>query len=362
MPVLQPNDAFGEENSLSLFTEASREIYMDNVIENLVESYRRRESSCSAVENEDSSASLKKSDGSLEAEAEEEEEEEDIDEETSISSSTVTSLNDSKDDSLEDVYVEWPQNRIRKKLTEKEIAQIKDDLKISDATAVRCALSIPEEFVPTPHQEFIKDLDKKKIMDSAAGPSKSPSQNGQGSGKTESVTGGENTIKKQTDMKLRSAFAKYKKWDEAERSKLEKLGENKILVNGSTIIEIDYTNYIKEQDVVLEFDEDWNTCEMPPLPNPTAPNCQAPPCRLGCICNTDRGPVARTHCGKPKCFFECSCQQTVFANGDDGDIRSRLRPRVSLLNWRYLESAEREKDPPVSSLCYSFCIQNLAKS
>jgi hypothetical protein len=160
--------------------------------------------------------------------------------------------------------------------------------------------------------------------------------------------GGVFPIMKETDRKLRSAVASH---DEAEDGcKLELLGSNQVRVNGATILHRDYNNFVRETDMELEWDEHWKACKMPPLPPPTAPNCQAPPCRLGCICESIvKDSVARTHCGKPECFFECTCQLAVFPNGEDTNtrnIRSPLRSRVSLLNWRYMEPTEREKDPP----------------
>lgn len=244
------------------------------------------------------------------------------------------------------------------------------EYRISDQEAVRCALSIPEEFVPTPHKEFIKDLEvqqetktkrqiKKHPMISTTKP-KPSIQNGGGEGEYRIIN--KTLLVRERERKLRSAFAKYKKWDEAERCKVELLDDNKIMVN-NVIMDVNHSDYIREQDVTLDLDEDYRTCSMPPLP--TLPSSQTPvavtstskngetdpctsaTCRLGCICESiKRDPVVRTHCGKPRCFFECTCQQSMFNNGDDGDIRSRLRPRVSLLNWRFMESAERDKDPP----------------
>jgi len=308
-------------------------------------------------------------------------------------------------------YVEWPVDKDTVRDEEEVVSE--EDFHISDESAVLTALRIPENIVPTPHTQFIQSLSRKQQQGRPTVVSGGSSSGGGGGGglqrrrsqesiisrgikmpedddssdvgvnigddgssdiKTESADGDSSStsitvnnpasiigggpggtvsiMKDQTDRKLRSAFAKYKKLDEADRCKLEKLGENKILINGSIVIERDYENYTRETDVVLEFDEDWKKCKMPPLPAPTAPNCQAPPCRLGCVCESIiQDSIARSHCGKPKCFFDCNCLLSLFSNGDDGDIRSRLRPRVSLLNWRYMEPTEREKEPPVSSIC-----------
>lgn len=98
---------------------------------------------------------------------------------------------------------------------------------------------------------------------------------------------------------------------------------------------------ISESDVPIELDEDPNTCEMPPLPfAPFRVDCLNTNtyCRLGCICESIKSePIVRTHCGKPSCFFECGC----------GNIRSRLRPRVSLLNWRFKEGDNEQEPAPV---------------
>lgn len=232
------------------------------------------------------------------------------------------------------------------------------EYRISDQEAVRCALSIPEEFVPTPHKDFIKDLEEKqdnKTKDLKQRPkmnttSTKPSiQNGDAEFRITSKA----LLVRERERKLRSAFARYKKWDDAsERSKVEKLEDNTVKVNDNLVLDwVDWTNYVEEKDVPLELDEDYRTCEMPPPPTPSPSSgddaCPELTCRLGCICESiKRDPPVRTHCGKPRCFFECTCQQSVFNNGDDGDIRSRLRPRVSLLNWRFMESTEKDKDPP----------------
>lgn len=259
----------------------------------------------------------------------------------------------------------------RTTLGEEELGRKAGELseyRISDKEAVRCALSIPEEFVPTPHKEFIKDLEVKQETNSKKqrpmlSPMKTSIQNGKTAAEYQRLGTSTSILVRDRERKLRSAFAKYKKWDEAERCTVERLEGNRILIDGELIMEINHTDYIKEQDVVLELDEDYRTCSMPPPPDlRDEEGCKAPSCRLGCICECiSREPVVRAHCGKPRCFFDCNCSQSLFSNGDnDGDIRSRLRPRVSLLNWRFMEGAERDKEtPPVSRNFLEFLLLRL---
>lgn len=165
----------------------------------------------------------------------------------------------------------------------------------------------------------------------------------------------QNSSEKQKDKEHSPRYRVYsrqnKRLFEDERVVLEKLGSKQLLVNGSTVVVRDYENYTTEMDVYVPMDENWRTTSMPPLPDchGCESNCNAPYCRLGCVCDSlKQEPFIRRHCGKPKCFFECTCLQSMLMNGEDGDIRSRLRPRVSLLNWRFAESAERERDTMVS--------------
>jgi hypothetical protein len=265
---------------------------------------------------------------------------------------------------------------------------VEGEYRITDQEAVRCALSIPEEFVPTPHREFIKDFEVQQdrlkerpttIMTTHIMLKPASIENGEGEegeGEYNKMIGisAKTLLVRERERKLRSAFAKYKKWDENERCKIDKLEDNKVMVNDELVLDVVHSNYVKEEDVILPLDEDWRTCSMPPLPDLPPPDlslaapavlddvaCMDVSCRLGCICDSiKRDAVVRSHCGKPRCFFECTCQLSMFSNGDDRDIRSRLRPRVSLLNWRFMESAERDKEPPpVSKL--NFFVHALLK-
>src|SRR6266849_5435015 len=46
------------------------------------------------------------------------------------------------------------------KMLAEDDEQLQGEYRITDQEAVRCELSIPEEFVPTPHKDFIKDLEE----------------------------------------------------------------------------------------------------------------------------------------------------------------------------------------------------------
>lgn len=233
---------------------------------------------------------------------------------------------------------------------------------ISTKTALMCALKISEDFLPSSHEKYLDRLEesdkyrheelndirkkfnfkpspiaaKRKLMMVS-----DPSKKAKVALKVVNGT----SEKPKSHPYLRSAYAKCRKFMEDETTVIEKLGNNKILAAGR-VIEINYENYLKESDVELQYD-DTLAGSMPSLPPPSVSNCHAPCCRLGCICSSiseDMPP--RKHCGRPRCFFECNCQNILFNSNDDGDIRSRLRPRVSLLNWR-AESTEKEKEPMV---------------
>lgn len=231
---------------------------------------------------------------------------------------------------------------------------------ISTKTALMCALKISEDFLPSSHEKYLDRLEEsdkyghEELDDIRKKFNMKPSPM---IAKRKLLMDGEPSKKPKVALKvingndkpkphpyLRSAYAKCRKFMEDEVTVIEKLGSNKILAAGR-VIDIDYENYVKESDVDLPYDDPSGS--MPNLPPPTASNCHAPCCRLGCICSSiseDMPP--RKHCGRPKCFFECNCQNILFNSNDDGDIRSRLRPRVSLLNWR-AESTEKEKEPMV---------------
>ncbi|CAL8101944.1 unnamed protein product [Orchesella dallaii] len=230
---------------------------------------------------------------------------------------------------------------------------------ISTKTALMCALKISEDFLPSSHEKYLDrleetekyhhhdldDIRKKFNMKPSALAAKRKLAMVPPKPKNPAlkvINGGD---KPKPHPYLRSAYAKSRKFMEDETTVIEKLGNNKILAAGR-IIEIDYEHYLKEADIEIPMDD--RSGAMPSLPPPSVSNCHAPSCRLGCICSSiseDMPP--RKHCGRPRCFFECNCQQILFSNNDDGDIRSRLRPRVSLLNWR-AESTEKEKEPMTS--------------
>jgi hypothetical protein len=102
-----------------------------------------------------------------------------------------------------------------------------------------CALSIPEELVPTPHTQFMKEFVK-------------------ASGSTNSglLCEGETSLileKKDSNPVVEGMMI----------SNNDSNDENRL--NGSTIVERDYNNFVKETDMELEWDQHWNKCKMPPL-------------------------------------------------------------------------------------------------
>lgn len=234
---------------------------------------------------------------------------------------------------------------------------------ISTKTALMCALKISEDFLPSSHEKYLDRLEEsekyqhEELDDIRKKFNLKPSSL---TGKRKLIVEDAASKKAKVALKpingnekprphpyLRSAYAKCRKFMEDETTVIEKLGNNKILAAGR-VIDINYEKYTKESEVELPYDD--LSAPMPALPPPSASNCHAPSCRLGCICSSiseDMPP--RKHCGRPRCFFECTCQNILFNSADDGDIRSRLRPRVSLLNWR-AESTEKEKEPMVCFL------------
>jgi len=76
-------------------------------------------------------------------------------------------------------------------------------------------------------------------------------------------------------------------------------------------------------------------------------------CSKGCICSSlSAGHVARDHCGKKMCLFECNClfpanrAPIVSILDGEGNIRRRLRPRVTLMNWREIMNKSGLVTPP----------------
>ncbi|ODM96800.1 MAX gene-associated protein [Orchesella cincta] len=230
---------------------------------------------------------------------------------------------------------------------------------ISTKTALMCALKISEDFLPSSHEKYLDrleetekyhhhdldDIRKKFNMKPSALAAKRKLAMVPPKPKAPGFKAMNGADKQKPHPYLRSAYAKCRKFMEDETTVIEKLGSNKILAAGQ-IIEVDYEHYLKESDIEIPMDD--KSGPMPTLPPPSVSNCHAPSCRLGCICasiSEDMPP--RKHCGRSRCFFECNCQQLLFNSNDDGDIRSRLRPRVSLLNWR-AETTEKEKEPMTS--------------
>ena len=155
-------------------------------------------------------------------------------------------------------------------------------------------------------------------------------------------------------QKRRSSWKNSKHWEEDDIPTVIRLGNNKMLINDK-LVEIDYNDFISDADIQCYTDsEEHDAKELPArIINNAAhgtASCEFDYCRLGCICSTlKHGPIVRDHCGKPRCFFECHCNHMNFKGNptltDTGDIRSRLRPRVSLLNWRNTRLGEQNADP-----------------
>ena len=57
--------------------------------------------------------------------------------------------------------------------------------------------------------------------------------------------------------------------------------------------------------------ENYAEADPPELANVLAPSqkkCSKEYCRLGCICDSMEVGIAKGHCGKPECMFECQCR------------------------------------------------------
>jgi hypothetical protein len=182
---------------------------------------------------------------------------------------------------------------------------------ISLSRAVKTALRIPERILATPHSEYIAKI---------------------------------------------ALSLEARLWDE-ETPHVVKLGKNQMLINDK-LVNVNYTDFITEADFELKYDPGQGdpheiVQDQKYLP-PTTPilnkkvegDCSFDYCRLGCICSSlSNGSISRGHCGKQKCFFECCCLFKVNPTlTDSGDIRSRLRPRVTLLNWRSITRFGDEDD------------------
>ncbi|CAG7823391.1 unnamed protein product [Allacma fusca] len=291
-----------------------------------------------------------------------------------------------------------------------------DDMIVSKKAALRCILSIPDEICPTSHEEFLHkhrrffgDVDmselqelinkfKPKVEVTAALATIPPRKSGMEkylkrlaakrttkrsvdpSGKDmvtpETTAAAESDASSETKVKLQPVkaqtithpvpkpkpYARHKKFEEDEKIEIIKLENNQILADG-VIYNVDHENYLKEKDVEVPYDDHQfsppdlamqETAEMVKV------KCNGsrklPYCVYGCVCESIDQAERETklHCGKLKCMLECSCNASCWTK-EDADIRSRLRPRVSMLNWssrlNYLDaliSPEREKEPPAS--------------
>jgi hypothetical protein len=120
-----------------------------------------------------------------------------------------------------------------------------------------------------------------------------------------------------------------------EKWEIKNLNDNKVL---ERFMDIDYSKYIKEEDVTMPFVEDWRNIKMPPLPDlGRIPDCPEAWCRLGCICDSlKRQSDGRSDCGNRKCFFECCCKQSKISRNKNEEKVKKFDSEMKILRTKMI--------------------------
>ena len=236
-----------------------------------------------------------------------------------------------------------------------------DDIQLTTVSknlAIQCALRISEKYVPTPHCVFLQHIlgDKTEENKENVGKKMFVGENNNagecsldertidsGTGESESQsslaqeTSGKKADQKSSGEEIPKRFV-YKPESGEIRCKLIRVNDKYLLIDNVRYIEADCNSYIKEADVPVEYDEELeSSLKVEEETKGENGVCTLASCRLGCICESLKYTYSADHCRKFNCMMDCICldgRRLTWETEHAADIRSRLRPRFSLMSWK----------------------------